>query len=133
MRGRQGWTRASKPVVRRTFECIWANGAISHVRGSPHGEVSAAEFRVVGRFVGAVAALGCAGPARLQKEQPTDDGESSDGEVARGERPPLLPALTLPRRRPPRTLVLRRALLAHRCTESSELKSEGRVCVCGEG
>ena len=70
--------------------------AISHLRGWPHGDTSAAEFRVVGRFFGAGAAL----RAGSEEEQPTDNGKSGDGDVAEGERPPrarLLPALTLPR------------------------------------
>ena len=85
---------------------IEPNGAMRPLRGCSHGEASAAEFRVVGRFVGGGAALVDVGPAKAEEEQPADDGESGDGEVAEGERPPrarFLPTGALPRRRFPRT------------------------------
>ena len=81
-------------------------GNNARLRRCSHGEASAAEFHVVERFVvGVGTALVGVGPARQEEEEPADDGESGDGGVAEGERPPLLPALTLPRRRSPRTPV----------------------------
>ena len=92
---------------------------ITRLRRCPHGDAAAStsaigdhiphSSRVIpgrrncdGRFVGAGAALVGVGPAWQEEEQPADGGESSDAE---GECPPLLPALTLPRRRSPRNPV----------------------------